>query len=72
MVVVTHEMGFAAQVASRAMFIDQGKVIEEGPPDALFRAPRSERLRQFLQTWIEHNALFPQATACKTEGTSLG
>jgi polar amino acid transport system ATP-binding protein len=61
MVVVTHEMGFAAQVASRVVFIDHGTIIEEGPPQTLFRAPRSERLRQFLQTWIERNALFPLA-----------
>lgn len=67
MVVVTHEMGFAAQVATRVVFIDHGTVIEEGPPDTLFRAPRSERLRQFLQTWIERNALFPLATSPKTE-----
>ncbi len=61
MVVVTHEMGFAAQVASRVVFIDHGAIVEEGPPETLFRAPRSERLRQFLQTWIERNALFPVA-----------
>jgi polar amino acid transport system ATP-binding protein len=67
MVVVTHEMGFAAQVATRVVFIDHGMIIEEGPPDTLFRAPRSERLRQFLQTWIERNALFPLAAPSKTE-----
>ena len=61
MVVVTHEMGFAAQVASRVVFIDHGAIVEEGPPETLFRAPRSARLRQFLQTWIERNALFPVA-----------
>jgi polar amino acid transport system ATP-binding protein len=61
MAVVTHEMGFAAQVASRVVFLDHGTIIEEGPPDTLFRAPRSDRLRQFLQTWIERNALFPSA-----------
>jgi polar amino acid transport system ATP-binding protein len=67
MVVVTHEMGFAAQVATRVVFIDHGAIIEEGPPDTLFRAPRSERLRQFLQTWIERNALFPLAAPQKAE-----
>ena len=61
MVVVTHEMGFAAQVASRVVFIDDGAIVEEGPPESLFRAPRSDRLRQFLQTWIERSALFPVA-----------
>ena len=67
MVVVTHEMGFAAQVATRVVFIDHGMIIEEGPPETLFRAPRSERLRQFLQTWIERNALFPLAAPPKAE-----
>jgi polar amino acid transport system ATP-binding protein len=67
MVVVTHEMGFAAQVASRVVFIDHGTIIEEGPPDTLFRAPRSERLRQFLQTWIERSALFPTAASNRIE-----
>jgi polar amino acid transport system ATP-binding protein len=62
MVVVTHEMGFAAQVASRIVFIDDGIVVEEGPPREVFGAPRSERLRRFLQTWTERNSLFP-ATA---------
>ncbi len=67
MVVVTHEMGFAAQVASRVVFIDHGAIIEEGPPDTLFRAPRSPRLKQFLQTWIERNALFPLAERANIE-----
>jgi polar amino acid transport system ATP-binding protein len=67
MVVVTHEMGFAAQVATRVVFIDHGAIIEEGPPDTLFRAPRSERLRQFLQTWIERNALFPVTAPTNAE-----
>lgn len=66
MVVVTHEMGFAAQVASRVVFIDHGAIVEEGPPETLFRAPRSERLKQFLQTWIERNALFPTAARAST------
>jgi polar amino acid transport system ATP-binding protein len=70
MVVVTHEMGFAAQVASRVVFIDHGVIIEEGPPHALFSAPRSERLRQFLQTWIERNALFPLAAPDETESVA--
>ena len=67
MAVVTHEMGFAAQVASRVVFLDHGAIIEEGPPETLFSAPRSERLRQFLQTWIERNALFPLAAPTTIE-----
>ena len=48
MVVVTHEMGFAREVASRVLFMDQGVVMEENRPDALFENPQSPRLRSFL------------------------
>ncbi len=48
MVVVTHEMGFAREVGSRVLFMAEGKVLEEGPPDAVFSAPRHPRLRDFL------------------------
>lgn len=49
MVCVTHEMGFARQVADRVVFMDQGMVIEEGTPTDIFEAPRSERLRAFIK-----------------------
>lgn len=48
MVVVTHEMGFARHLSSKVMFLHQGRVEEEGPPEALFDNPESPRLRQFL------------------------
>ncbi|MFF7992543.1 amino acid ABC transporter ATP-binding protein [Kitasatospora xanthocidica] len=48
MVVVTHEMGFARSVSDSVAFMDGGRVVESGPPEALFDAPRSPRLRQFL------------------------
>ncbi|MEH7415744.1 amino acid ABC transporter ATP-binding protein [Neobacillus drentensis] len=48
MVVVTHEMNFARDVADRIIFMDQGVVVEEGPPSEIFSQPKSERLRQFL------------------------
>ena len=51
MVVVTHEMGFAAHVADGVVFMDGGEVIERGTPDDIFRRPRSDRLREFLDTW---------------------
>jgi polar amino acid transport system ATP-binding protein len=57
MVVVTHEMGFAAQVADRVVFMDQGRVIEQGPPAKLFNEPQSSRLREFLDTWRSRNTL---------------
>jgi polar amino acid transport system ATP-binding protein len=48
MVVVTHEMGFARDVADRIVFMDQGIVIEEGAPSEIFNKPKTDRLRQFL------------------------
>lgn len=48
MVVVTHEMGFAREVANRVIFIDEGKIVEEGPPDVIFTAPKHPRLQDFL------------------------
>lgn len=48
MVVVTHEMGFARQVADQIVFMDEGKIVEAGPPDVLFDAPKTDRLRKFF------------------------
>lgn len=48
MVVVTHEMGFAREVANRVMFINEGVIAEEGTPDEIFHAPKSKRLQEFL------------------------
>ena len=48
MLVVTHEMGFAREVSDRVLFLHEGKVEENGTPDAVFENPRSERFRQFL------------------------
>ena len=48
MVVVTHEMGFAKEVGSRVLFMDEGKLVEEGSPEELFTAPRNPRLQDFL------------------------
>ncbi|ATM96589.1 glutamine ABC transporter ATP-binding protein [Yersinia frederiksenii] len=49
MVIVTHEVGFAQKVASRLIFIDKGRVAQDGDPDSLISNPPSERLREFLQ-----------------------
>ena len=46
MMVVTHEMGFAREVSNRVIFLHDGRIEEDGPPDAVFGAPRSERCRQ--------------------------
>lgn len=50
MVIVTHEMSFAKAVADRVVFMDGGKIIEEGTPREIFDAPKSERLKRFLNT----------------------
>ncbi len=54
MLVVTHEMGFAREVADRVVFFHQGQIEEEGLPDAVFGNPRSERLRGFLSSTLKH------------------
>lgn len=48
MVVVTHEMGFAKEVANRVLFMDEGLIVEEGSPQELFNSPKNERTQQFL------------------------
>jgi ABC-type polar amino acid transport system ATPase subunit len=48
MIVVTHEMGFARQVADRVVFMDEGQVVEIAPPDEFFSNPRHQRTRLFL------------------------
>jgi general L-amino acid transport system ATP-binding protein len=49
MLVVSHEMGFTRQVADRVIFMDQGVIVEDGPPEQMFENPREERTRQFLR-----------------------
>jgi polar amino acid transport system ATP-binding protein len=74
MVVVTHEMGFAAQVADRVVFMDRGKVVEQGAPAKLFNEPQSPRLREFLDTWRQRNMLFqtePAGTPAANHQTVL-
>jgi polar amino acid transport system ATP-binding protein len=54
MLVVTHEMGFAREVADRVVFMDNGVIVEQGPPDVIFRRPDNERTRSFLQAILTH------------------
>jgi polar amino acid transport system ATP-binding protein len=49
MLIATHEMAFARDVAKRVCFIHEGRILEEGPPEEIFSAPREERTQQFLQ-----------------------
>lgn len=51
MIIVTHEMQFARAVADRMIFIDSGRIVEEGSPEEFFENPKSDRLKQFLQTF---------------------
>ena len=52
MIVVTHEMGFAKEVADRVVFMSDGKIVEEGDPTELFEHPKSERLVSFLGSML--------------------
>jgi glutamate transport system ATP-binding protein len=54
MIVVTHEMGFARSAASRIVFMDAGRIVEDTTPDRFFTAPESERARDFLATILTH------------------
>ena len=48
MLIATHEMGFARDIANRVCFLDQGRILEQGPPAQIFSEPREARTRQFL------------------------
>ena len=52
MIIVTHEMRFAGEVADRVLFMDGGVVVEEGPPSAIFTAPKQKRTRAFLKKYL--------------------
>ncbi|WP_447554761.1 amino acid ABC transporter ATP-binding protein [Vreelandella sp. EE22] len=54
MVIVTHEMGFAREVADRVIFIHKGEITEQGPPETLFDTPQHERTRSFLARVLKH------------------
>jgi len=54
MVVVTHEMGFARKVADRIVFMDEGRIVEEGPPEAFFARPANPRTQEFLGKILVH------------------
>ena len=57
MLLATHEMGFAREIADRVCFLDQGAILESAPPAELFTSPRSERTQQFLQRVIDAGRL---------------
>ena len=55
MLLVTHEMNFARQISDRVCFFDQGRMLEEAPPEQLFTNPKEERTRGFLKAVLEGN-----------------
>jgi polar amino acid transport system ATP-binding protein len=57
MLIATHEMGFARDIASRVCFLDQGVILEQGPPEKIFSSPGEERTQRFLQRIIEAGRL---------------
>ena len=52
MLIATHEMGFAREIANRVCFLDDGVILEEGPPEQIFASPANPRTQQFLQRII--------------------
>ena len=57
MLIATHEMGFARDIANRVCFLDEGRILEQGPPAQIFAEPREARTRQFLTRIIEAGRL---------------
>ncbi|HZR92216.1 MAG TPA: amino acid ABC transporter ATP-binding protein [Gaiellaceae bacterium] len=57
MLIATHEMGFARDIANRVCFLDAGVILEEGPPEQIFSSPREPRTKQFLQRIVEAGRL---------------
>jgi polar amino acid transport system ATP-binding protein len=57
MLIATHEMAFARDIADRVCFLDEGVILEEGPPDQIFAAPRQPRTQQFLARIVEAGRL---------------
>ena len=54
MLVVTHDMGFARQVANRVIFMDEGEIVEENEPEGFFNNPESDRTKLFLSQILSH------------------
>jgi polar amino acid transport system ATP-binding protein len=57
MLIATHEMGFARDIADRICFLDEGVILEQGPPEQILTAPKEPRTQQFLQRIIEAGRL---------------
>jgi len=57
MIIATHEMGFARDIARRVCFLEEGRIIEDAPPAELFASPRDERTRRFLRRIVDAGRL---------------
>ena len=57
MLIATHEMGFAREIANRVCFLDGGVILEQGPPEQIFSTPQEPRTRQFLERIVEAGRL---------------
>ena len=66
MLVVTHEMAFADHVGDRMLFMDEGAIVEDGPPSEVLRNPRQERTRQFVESILEPGAIARRRQARST------
>ena len=71
MVVVTHEMGFAREVADRVIFMDQGVIAEEGTPEAMFTNPTNERTRSFLKRILREGEYREPVPLCEPPDEKL-
>lgn len=56
MILVSHEMSFVYEVASKVLFLDKGKIVEEGTPDEVFNHPKSARAKEFLQNYFRNKS----------------
>jgi polar amino acid transport system ATP-binding protein len=65
MLIATHEMSFARDIANRVCFLDDGVILEQGPPARIFSRPEHPRTRQFLQRIIEAGRLEPPTTGLR-------
>ena len=71
MIVVTHEMGFAREVADRVVFMDGGVVVEQGPPAQVIDNPQHERTQSFLSRIRTENEEYAEALAIRTAAEAL-
>jgi general L-amino acid transport system ATP-binding protein len=70
MICVTHEMGFARRAADRIVFMDQGEIVEQGPPGQMFDSPNTDRLKMFLRQILQGNGA-DQTSTLPTAGSAL-